>query len=452
MNRRTALVLLALLPAPARPRAGPGRPRSRRGSWPGPSAWWRSPRRRKAPSPCPSAPRPQDVDINSTLRIRGLPGRPAGGPLRQSRPDACRPGGRGPPHERAASCGRRRTSSRARSPTPATLARLDLEGQRDTPEFAGDRQRGPGGGSRRCSIVLTLIWLPSRPRRARSSGSTRPRRRPARRRGRLWRPPRARPPFLVEEIQWTLEQLETARGKAGSRTPPLALVLSASLVRPRTGRRRPPPSLQQPARRTPKSIDKMSLALTPEQAALQATRRPWPRCSTGRPGQRRAARAARQLLAGQGIDPSRAGGRARRGEGGRGPDPRTRTGTRLGQELESQLRTRLDEATAEQRKRLEEKLLPEVEDLQARAQEPPLHAGRAASHGERPCAPSSPPPRPGPRHPVVALLSLAQVASQVACGDVFQNLRAEVDRWRQAAKSSAEPDRRGPELADCPGS
>jgi hypothetical protein len=435
MSRRATLVLLALgllLPAASRAEDAP----QQKGILARAIRLVEEPEEKRGPFPMPFGTTPQDVDINSTVRIRvsreellaGLSGNPA---LTSAARDVVA----------------LRTSARELLKAEdflqnaigdaTTLTQLELEHKRDTPEFQAAAERD----QERVNTMLTIVLTHLDALKASSSPELQQHAADALKRSDaaiLSGPENKRQAyaaFLVEEIQWTLQQLEAARGRLETDSPGLSLVLSASLVRQTGTSEAPLPHYNNLPVGLPKSIDKINLALPPEQAALQADAAALAQVLNRAVQDSSALRnAVRQLLTVQGIDVQEL--EAALDAVKKDADQiRSTDWSQVGNDLESQLRALLNEATAEQRKLLEETLLPEVEDLQTRAQDlrSTLVQLLTTVSGLRSQLSSGASQDPAAQ--VVALLSLAQVAAQLASREFFQNLRSEVDVWTQAATS-----------------
>lgn len=434
MNRRS-LILLALflsLPLPGLAQDAP----QQKGILARSILLVEEPEEKKGPFRMPFGTTPQDVDINSTLRIQvsredlleGLSGNPV---LTESAKDvvALRTSAR----ELAEAEGFLRSAI-----ADATkLVQLATEGKRASEEFKALAQKNQEVAKAVLDIFLSYLDA----LRASSSPVLQEHADEAEVRSDtivLSREEGSRSTyaaFLLEEIKWTLDQLEAARARLETDSPAVALVLSASLVRPDGTSEAALPHYNNLPVGVPKSIDKINLTLTPEQAALQADAAALAKVLNQAIQDSSALRdAVRQLLAVNGINVQKLE-TALDAVKKDADQIRATNWSQVGQDLESQLRDLLDEATAEQRKVLEEKLLPEVKDLQTQAQslQSTLVGLLATVSGLRSQLSST--SNQDPTAQVVTLLSLAQVASQVVSGNVFQNLRGEVDRWTQAATS-----------------
>ncbi|HEX3129083.1 MAG TPA: hypothetical protein VH394_17250, partial [Thermoanaerobaculia bacterium] len=238
--------------------------------------------------------------------------------------------------------------------------------------------------------------------------------------------------FVVEEIRWTLEQLEAARVRLEADSPSLALILSASLVRPDGTTEVGLPHYNDIPIGVPKSVDKLSIALTPEQIALQQDAAALAQVlNNAIAGSADLRAVVRDLLKTQGVDVQPLEDALDRVQED-AEALRETDWSQVGTDLEARLRAALHTATAGQRKLLEEKIIPETEALQSRARDlrttlvglvasvKTLRSSLTQASGQDPAA------------QLVALLTIAQAGADLATGELFQSFRTELDLWSKA--------------------
>lgn len=393
------------------------------------------PEEKKGPFPMPFGTTPQDVDINSTIRIRvsqadllaGLSGNPV-------LTDAA-----------AGTVALRKSSEQLRQAETllqlaiaeaTTLARLDLAGRRDSPEFQQAAEQDQADLNAMFAIVTAhLDALKSSPRadHRQHAAEARERSNQAILQGAGERLLYAA--FLVEEIQWTLQQLQDAEARLEKDSPSMALILSASLVRPGGTTAAGLPHYDNLPIGTPKSVDKLNLALTPEQIALhQETAALAKVLNQAIAGSAELRDAVSKLLSVHGIDIEALEDALAQVK--EDADTLQDTDwTRVGRDLEEQLREALEDATAAQRKILEDKVLPQTEELQVQAKAFQSSLPGLVSSVSSLRSQLSQSSGQDPTGQVIALLSLARIASELSSGEIFASLRSEVDRWTQAARA-----------------
>lgn len=432
MNRRAfpLLALLLLLPGSSRAQ-DPGAP-GRKGVLARAIRLVEEPEEKKGPYSMPFGTTPQDVDINSTIRVRistddllaGLAGNPVLTPAAQETAAL----------RRSAEELKKADALLQSAIANATkLAQLAAEGKQGSPEFGQIAREDQSDVFAMLNIVVAhmdALKASPRPELRAHADEARERSNQAIPRGRL-----AYAAFVVEEIRWTLEQLDAARARLEKDSPSLALILSASLVRPDGATEAGLPHYNDIPIGVPKSVDKLNLALTPEQIALQQGAAELAGVlNNAVQGSAELQEALRALLAAKGIDLTAledALDRVKEDAAAlRDTDWR-----RIGDDLEGRLRQALQDATADQRNLLEETLIPAAEALQARggdlrttlpgllASVETLKASFSGSSAQDPAA------------QVVALLTVAQAGADLASGELFQTLRAELDLWSRAVTS-----------------
>jgi hypothetical protein len=432
MNRRTAILLslLALLPGIVRAADAP----QQKGVLSRAIHLVEEPEEKKGPYPMPFGTTPQDVDINSTIRVRistdellaGLSGNSVLTPaaqevvaLRKSAEEL----------KKADALLQRAIANATR------LVSLAAKGQRDTPEFAriaGEDQEDAKtlfGILRDYREALQASPLPEIKEHApvareRSNAAL------TQDGARL-----ALAAVVVEEIRWTLEQLEAARVRLETESPSLSLILSASLVRPDGTTEVGLPHYNDIPIGVPKSVDKLSLALTPEQIALQQDAAALAQVLNNAVAGSADLRAAvRDLFAAQGVDLQPLEDALDRVQ----EDAATLRDTdwsQVGNDLEAQLRTALQNATADQRKLLEERLIPEAEALQSRARDLRTTLAGLIVSVKTLRTSLTEVSQQDPAAQLVAVLSIAQAGADLASGELFRTFRAELDLWSKAVIS-----------------
>lgn len=356
--RRTALLLIALL-APV-PLFGQDDKPQQKGLLARAIHLEEEPEEKRGLFPMPFGTSPQDVDVNSTVHVRisrdellaGLSGNPVLTPAAQEAASLRQ----GATQLQQAEGFLRRAIDDAEE-----LARLDLAGQRESPRFREIAEADQEG------LRATFQLLNAHLAALLASPSAELRQHAAETRARMseaidvGRPALAA--VVVEEIRWTLERLEAARVMVDRDAPPLALILSASHVRPGGETELGLVNYNDLPIGPPKSIDKLSLVLPPDQVALHTEAA----ALAGELNRLRQEGAglvelAQRILAAQGLD----------------LDPledaldqvqedadrlRETDWSQAGEELEDRLREAIAEATGEERKRLEETVLPAVTAL-----------------------------------------------------------------------------------------
>jgi hypothetical protein len=390
------------------------------------------PDEKKGPYPMPFGTTPQDVDINSTIRVRistdellaGLSGSPVLTPAAQEVATL---------HRSAEELKKADVLLQRAIANATKLMKLAAEGRRDTPEF----QQTAGEDQADLFVMFNILTAHMDALKASPRSEFREHAAEARQRsneailnGRL-----AYAAFVVEEIHWTLDRIEEARARLEKDSPSLALILSASLVRPDGTTAVGLPHYNDIPIGVPKSVNKLSLALTPEQIALQQDAADLAKIlNNAVQGSAELQATVRALLAAQGVDVTSLEDALDRVK----EDATTLRDTdwrQVGDDLEARLRQALVDATAEQRKLLEEKIIPEAEALQSRGRDlrstlaglltsvQTLEASLSGSGTQDPAA------------RVIALLTVAQAGADLASGELFRTLRAELDLWSKAVLS-----------------
>lgn len=389
------------------------------------------PEEKKGPYPMPFGTTPQDVDINSTIRVRistdellaGLSGNPVLTPAAQ---------------EVAAlrtSAGelKKADAHLQRAIASATkLARLALKEPRNTPEFERIALEDQADLKAMFDIVVAhLAALQASPRADFREHATEARQRSndAILNGRL-----AYAAFVVEEIRWTLEQLEAAHVRLETDSPSLSLILSASLVRPDGTTEVGLPHYNDIPIGVPKSVDKLSLALTPEQIALQQDAAALAQVLNNAVAGSADLRAVMSdLFRAQGVDLQPLEDALDRVQ----EDAETLRGTdwsEVGTDLEAQLRAALQTATGDPRKHLEE-AIAEAEALQSRARDLRTTLAGLIVSVKTLRSSLTEASEQDPTAQLVALLTLAQAGTDLASGELFRSFRAELELWSDAADS-----------------
>jgi hypothetical protein len=392
------------------------------------------PEEKKGPYPMPFGTTPQDVDINSTIRVRistdellaGLSGNPVLTPAAQE-VVALRKSAEG--LKKADALLQRAIANATR------LVSLAAKGQRDTPEFAriaGEDQEDAQALFGILRAYREALQASPRPEIKEHATVARERSNAALTHdgARL-----ALAAAVVEEIRWTLEQLEAARVRLETDSPSLSLILSASLVRPDGTTEVGLPHYNDIPIGVPKSVDKLSLALTPEQIALQQDAAALAQVlNNAIAGSADLRAVVRDLFAAQGVDlQSLEDALARVQE-----DAATLRDTdwsEVGDDLETRLRAALQNATADQRKLLEESLIPDAEALQSRARDLRTTLAGLIVSVKTLRTSLTEASEQDPAAQLVALLSIAQAGADLASGELFRSFRAELDLWSKAVTS-----------------
>jgi hypothetical protein len=412
--QRTALVLIALLaPLPLHGQAGNGAQPSQKGILARAIRLEEEPEEKRGPFPMPFGTSPQDVDVNSTIHVRisrdellaGLSGNPALTPAAQEAALLVQ----GAAQLRQAEGFLKRAIDDAEE-----LARLDLAGQRESPQFeeiANADQEGLRATFQLLNAHLAALLASPNAELRQHATEARARMSDA---VDIGRPALAA--VIVEEIRWLLERLETVRVKVDEVAPPLALILSASHVRPGGETEVGLVNYNDLPIGTPMRIDKLSLVLPPDQVALHGEAAALA-AELNRLRQEGAGlvELARRILAAEGLD----------------LDPledaldqvkedadrlRETDWSRAADELEDRVRAAIAEATGAQRQRLEA-VLPAVLALKERARELRSLAGLASSvRGLRAQLDATAGQDPTTR--LLGVLSLLQMGSQLASGDL----------------------------------
>lgn len=427
MTRRTAilLVLLTLLPGAVRAADAP----RQKGVLSRAIRLVEEPEEKKGPYAMPFGTTPQDVDINSTIRVRvstdellaGLAGNPVLTPAAQE-VGALR---------RSAEELKKADALLQRAIANATaLMKLAAEGRQGSSDFedlARKDQADIGGMLAIVVAHLDALKASPRPDFRQHAIEGRERSNQAIPQGRL-----AYAAFVVEEIRWTLEQLETARARLETDSPSLSLILSASLVRPDGTTEVGLPHYNDIPVGVPKSVDKLSLALTPEQIALQQDAAALAQVLNNAVAGSADLRAAvRDLFAAQGVDLRSLEDALDRvqedAEALRDTD-----WSKVGTDLEAQLRAAVHTATADQRKLLEEQIIPETEALQSRARDLRTTLAGLVLSVKTLRSSLTEASEQDPAAQLVALLSVAQAGADLASGELFRSFRAELDLWSKA--------------------
>ncbi len=430
MNRRILLPLLFLILLPGSARASDAP--LQKGVLARAIRLVEQPEEKKGPFPMPFGTTPQDVDINSMIHVRistedllaGLADSPALTPAAQETVALSKS---------AEELKKADALLQSAIANATKLAKLAADGKQGSPEFGQIAREDQTDVSKMLTIAVAhmdALKASPRPDFREHAAGARERSNATILQGRL-----AYAAFLVEEIDWTLEQLEAARARLERESPSLALVLSASLVRPGGTTEVGLPHYNDIPIGVPKSIDKLSLALTPEQIALQQDAADLAKVLNN--AIQRSAElqeAVRALLASKGVDVTALEDALDRVKED-ADDLRATDWHQVGNDLEDRLRQAALDATAEQRRLLEETVIPEAEALQSRGQDlrptligllssvQTLKASLSGSSNQDPAA------------RIVALLTLAQAGADLASGDLFRTLRAELDLWSKAVTS-----------------
>lgn len=430
MNRRTAFLagLLALLPGIVHAAEAP----KQKGVLSRAIHLVEEPEEKKGPYPMPFGTTPQDVDINSMIRVRistdellaGLSGNPALTPAAQETVAL----------RKSAEELKKADAHLQRAIASATkLAQLARQDPNNEPEFKRIAEEDQADLKAMFDIVIAhLEALKASPRADFREHATEARERSnaAILNGRL-----AYAAFVVEEIRWTLEQLEAARVRLESDSPSLSLILSASLVRPDGTTEAGLPHYNDIPIGVPKSVDKLSLALTPEQIALQEDAAALAQVLNNAVAGSADLRAVvRDLFKAQGVDLQPLEDALDRVQ----EDAETLRNTdwsQVGNDLEIRLRTALQTATADQRKLLEDKIIPEAEALQSRARDLRTTLAGLVVSVKTLKSSLTEASEQDPTAQLVALLTIAQAGSDLASGELFRSFRAELELWSKAVQS-----------------
>jgi hypothetical protein len=390
------------------------------------------PEEKKGPYPMPFGTPPQDVDINSTIRVRistdellaGLSGNPVLTPAAQE-VAALR--------KSAEELTKADTLLQRAIANATKLAQLAVEGHRDTPEFEQVAQQDQADIGGMLNIVvahLAALQASPRPGIRQHADEARQLSNDAILNGRL-----AYAAFVVEEIRWTLDRIEEARARMETDSPSLALILSASLVRPDGTTEVGLPHYNDIPIGVPKSVDKLSIALTPEQIALQQDASALAQVlNNAVAGSADLRTAVRDLFAAQGVDLQSLEDALDRVQ----EDASTLRDTdwsKVGNDLEAQLRTGLQTVTADQRKLIEEGVIPEAEALQSRARDLKTTLVGLLASVKTLRSSLTEASEQDPAAQLVALLSIARAGADLASGDLFRTFRAELELWSKAVTS-----------------
>lgn len=422
--RRTAFLLIALL-APLALYGQDGKPQQK-GLLARAIHLEEEPEEKRGLFPMPFGTSPQDVDVNSMIHVRisrdellaGLSGNPVLTPAAQEAATL---------REGATQLQQAEGFLRRAIDDAEELARLDLAGQRESQQFE-DLANADQEGLRAMFQLLNAYQTALR-----ASPSAELRQHAAELRtamsdavdvGRL-----ALAAVIVEEIRWTLERLAAARVRVDRDAPPLALILSASHVRPGGETELGLEHYNDLPIGPPKSIDKLSLVLPPDQVALHTEAA----ALAGELNRLRQEGAglvelARRILAAEGLD----------------LDPledaldqvredadqlRETDWSQAGQELEERVREAIAEAAGTERERLEENVLPAVLSLLERTRDLRSFAELASmARGLKAQLDATASQDPTTR--LFTLLALLQAGSQLASGELFANLTDNLEGWQ----------------------
>lgn len=423
--RRIALLLIALL-APL-PLAGQDDPKpQQKGFLARAIHLEEEPEEKRGLFPMPFGTSPQDVDVNSTIHVRisrdellaGLSGNPVLTPSAQEAAIL---------REGATQLQQAEGFLRRAIDDAEELARLDLAGQRESQQFKDLAEADQEG------LRATFQLLNAYQTALRASPSMELRQHAAELRTAMsdaidvGRPALAA--VIVDEIRWTLERLETVRIDMDRDAPPLALILSASHVRPGGETELGLVNYNDLPIGPPKSIDKLSLVLPPDQVALHTQAA----ALAGELNRLRQEGAglvelARRILAAEGLD----------------LDPledaldqvredadqlRETDWSQAGQELEERVREAIAEAAGTERERLEENVLPAVLSLLERTRDLRSFAELASmARGLKAQLDATASQDPTTR--LFTLLALLQAGSQLASGELFANLTDNLEGWQ----------------------
>ncbi len=313
------------------------------------------------------------------------------------------------------------------------LARLAVDGKQGSDEFGQLARKDNADVFKMLTIAvahLDALLASPRPDFREHAVEARERSNAAIPKGRL-----AYAAFLVEEIDWTLEQLEAARVRLEKDSPSLALILSASLVRPGGTTEVGLPHYNDIPIGVPKSFDKLSLALTPEQIALQQDAADLAKIlNNAIAGSAELQEAVRALLAAKGVDVTALEDALDRVKED-ADELRATDWHQVGNDLETRLRQAALDSTAEQRRLLEETVIPGAEGLQSRGRDLRTTLTGLVASVQTLKASLSSGTRPDPAAQIVALLTVAQAGADLASGEIFATLRAELDLWSKALTS-----------------
>jgi hypothetical protein len=427
MNRRIAFLagLLALLPGIVHTDDAP----KQKGVLARAIHLVEEPEEKKGPYPMPFGTTPQDVDINSTIRVRistddllaGLSGSPVLTPAAQETLAL----------RKSAEELKKADAHLQRAIASATkLAQLALEDPDNIAELERIALQDQADLKAMFDIVVAhLEALKASPRADFRAHAVEARERSNTEilNGRL-----AYAAFVVEEIRWTLEQLEAARARLETDSPSLSLILSASLVRPDGTTEVGLPHYNDIAIGVPKSVDKLSLALTPEQIALQQDAAALAQVLNNAVAGSADLRAVvRDLFKAKGVDLQPLEDALDRVQ----EDAETLRETdwsQVGTDLEAQLRAALQTATADQRRLLEEEIIPGAEALQSRARDLRTTLAGLVTSVKTLRSSLTEASEQDPAAQLVALLTLAQAGADLASGELFRSFRAELEQWSKA--------------------
>ncbi|HET9228105.1 MAG TPA: hypothetical protein VFR31_15625, partial [Thermoanaerobaculia bacterium] len=362
--RRIALILIVLL-APLPLRGQDDKPRQK-GILSGAIHLEEEPEEKQGPFTMPFGTSPQDVDVNSMVHVRisrddllaGLSGNPVLTPVAQEAAILREGAGR---LQQAEGFLRRAIDD------AEELVRLDLEGQRESEEFrkiAEADQEGLRAMFQLLNAHLAALLASPEAELRQHAAELRTRMSEAIDVGRP-----ALAAVIVEEIRWTLERLEEVRVRVDQDAPPLALILSASHVRPGGETEVGLVHYNDLPIGPPKRIDKLSLVLPPDQAALHGQAA----ALAGELNRLRQDGAglvelARRILAAQGLDLDpleTALDQVKEDVDGL----RETDWSEAGNELVERVREAIEEAAGEEREHLEETVLPAVLALRDRMQD-----------------------------------------------------------------------------------
>lgn len=425
--RQTALLLLALLaPLPLPGQDGDGAKPRQKGLLARAIRLAEEPEENRGRFPMPFGTSPQDVDVNSTVHVlvdrdellAGLAGNPVLTPAAQEAA-ALRQG---------ATQLQQAEGFLLRAIDDAEeLARLELAGQRESEEFreiAEADQEGLRATFQLLNAHLAALLASPDAELRQHAAETRARMSEAIEVGRP-----ALAAVIVEEIRWTLERLEAARVLVDRDAPPLALILSASHMRPGGETELGLVNYNDLPIGPPKSIDKLSLVLPPDQVALHTEAA----ALAGELNRLRQEGAglvelARRILAAEGLDlaPLEEALDLVREDA---DQLRETDWSQAGRELEERVREAIAEATGAERERLEG-VLPAVVALRERTRELRSFAGLASTvRGLRAEIGSTAGQDPTTR--LLSLLALLQAGSHLAGGELFANLADSLKGWQE---------------------
>jgi len=396
--------------------------------------------------PMPFGTSPQDVDVNSMIHVNidrdellaGLAGNPVLTPAAQEAA-ALR---QGATQLQQAGGFLRRAIEDAEE-----LARLDLAGQRESQQFreiAEADQEGLRGAFQLLNAHLAALLASPDAELRQHAVEARARMSDAVEVGRP-----ALAAVIVEEIRWTLERLEAARVRVDRDAPPLALILAASHVRPGGETELGLINYNDLPIGPPKSIDKLSLVLPPDQVALHTEAA----ALAGELNQLRQEGAglielARRILAAQGLDLEPLEDALDQVKED-ADQLRETDWSAAGKDLEDRLREAIAEATGAERERLEG-ILPAVAALRERTRELRSFATLASTaRGLRAQLDSTAGQDPTTR--LFNVLALLQAGSQLAGGELFANLADNLKGWQEDVEALRKQLEEIRELEDLPG-